>query len=314
MHASSRRVAAQTLRSQARSTLSAPHIRNFSHAAGSAEAAAPPIVAIPCCYHSDPGGNHFQSLHAVTDKYARAAAVSSNVIPVGVPALGTEMPGDWHHILERVDGLLLTGSPSNIHPGIYDPDTKPLPPFDLNRDSTTLPLIRAARDLDIPLLAICRGLQEVNVALGGTLKHDVTEGYPEEKDLYHGYPTDLVTLGPGEREDQHLKYGPAHTVEVTGDLAKIFECNEMMINTCHYQAIDKLGEGLVVEAVAPDGIIEAVRLEGNTFAIAVQWHPEYLQWPCEDRATPRFDDFVQNSEKLFKAFGEACRVQKSKRS
>src|SRR6185437_2335190 len=155
------------------------------------------------------------------------------------------------------------------------------------RDATTLPLIRAALDRGMPLLAICRGIQELNVALGGTL-HQLVHELEGRRDH---------RAGPGTDDE---KVGPKHTIRLSGHLARIVGSAEITVNSLHEQAIDRLADGLVAEAVAEDGTIEGVRVARAAgfapgFAFGVQWHPEYR---ClEDPA----------SQALLRAFGDACR-------
>jgi len=269
-------------------------------------ALARPTVAIPCCYHLDKEGNKFQSLHAVTDKYASAILNTTNMLPISIPAFGKEFPTGWEdEYLNRVDGLLITGSPTNIHPSEYGSKQEGLEPFDQSRDATSIPLIKAAVEKDIPILAICRGFQELNVAMGGTLEIDVTADWENRQPpMYHGYPTDLEKCESGQR-NQDLKYGPAHTVVLNGELQRIFGEDEILVNTCHYQVIDELGENLAVEALASDGVIEAVRIKSSSFGIAVQWHPEYRNF-----LSPSFGELpVEGSEEMEK-FAEVSKKVK----
>ena len=168
-------------------------------------------------------------------------------------------------LLDRLDGLLLTGSPSNVHPSQYGGEpSHPETLHDPERDATTLPLIREAVRRDLPILAICRGIQELNVALGGTLHQRV-----------HELPGRLNHRSRKDSPDG--PYGPAHSVALTpgGLLASLAGTNEMMVNSLHSQGIDRPGPMLRVEAVAPDGQIEAVSLPEARFVVGVQWHPEY---------------------------------------
>ncbi len=191
-------------------------------------------------------------------------------------------------LLDRLDGLLIPGSPSNVHPSRYDGGDSATPDsHDHERDNTTLPLVRAAIARGMPVLAICRGIQELNVALGGTL-HQKVHDLPGRRD-HRG--------GPGTPEE---RYGPRHPVALSGRLAGMLGAplgaGEILVNSLHGQAIDRLAPGLAVEAVAPDGTIEAVRVEyAAGFAFGVQWHPEWRY--ADDPA----------SVALFAAFGNACR-------
>ena len=241
-----------------------------------------PIVGICCCVKSV--GELLY--HAAGAKYIEAVADGADALPMLLPSLGAV--SDPADVIDRVDGLLLTGSPSNIDPPHYGQAlATPDLPRDLARDATTLPLIRAALAAGRPLLAICRGIQEVNVALGGTLHQEVQ----------------TVTGRADHRSDPEqpadIQYGPAHPVRLTGGgfLATLFGLEEIMVNSLHGQGIDRPAAGLTIEATAPDGQIEAIRVtQAESFAIAVQWHPEW-----------RFRDNPQ-SQALFAAFGEALRT------
>lgn len=230
--------------------------------------------------------------HAVGDKYVRAVSVAAGGLPVILPALGElHEARDW---VERLDGLVLTGSPSNVHPSRYQ--TAPTPaaePYDEARDTTTLPLIGEALRAGLPLLAICRGMQELNVALGGTLHARVHEVSGRND---HRRP---------QSEDPDVQYGPKHSISVThgGRFERIVGAPSIEVNSLHSQGIDRLAEGLAVEAVAPDGTIEAVSVKDAAgFTLGVQWHPEYK---------------VQNnaiSMRIYAAFGEAVRAHASRRT
>ncbi|NOT40609.1 MAG: gamma-glutamyl-gamma-aminobutyrate hydrolase family protein [Alphaproteobacteria bacterium] len=238
-----------------------------------------PIVGIPCD-HRMIGPHPF---HAVGEKYIVAVSDGANAIPLLIPVL--DKPIDIEEILETVDGVLLTGSPSNVAPKRYG-GTSPREGVlqDERRDATTLPLIRAIIDQGTPLLAVCRGFQELNVAYGGTLFQHVEE-VPGRFD---------------HREDKtaplDVQYAPVHDVKLSGTLEDIFGRPQIRVNSLHGQGIDRLGEGLVAEAIAPDGQIEGVRVkEAKAFALGVQWHPEWRFWE---------NGF---SKALFAAFGEAMR-------
>ena len=169
----------------------------------------------------------------------------AGAVPILIPPMGEASLA----VLDRIDGLLLPGSPSNVHPSHYDGGDSITPDLhDLERDATTLRLIPEALARGMPLLAICRGIQELNVALGGTLHQKVHE-VPERMDH---------RPGPGTLEE---KYAPRHLVFLSGQLARIIGSTKILVNSLHGQAIDGLAPGLVVEAVAQDGTIEAVRVE-----------------------------------------------------
>lgn len=224
--------------------------------------------------------------HLVYDQYVRPLAEISGCQPVIVPALGalTDIAG----LLDTVAGVLLTGSPSNVHPGRYGAEPDPeAEPFDLERDETSFPLIEATLRHRTPMFAICRGHQELNVALGGTL-HPAVHTVPGRID--HRAPADV---GLAER------FALRHRVRLRpgGPLARIVGSDDIAINSVHRQAIDRIAERLRVEGEAEDGTIEAVSLRDYPgFALGVQWHPEFLA----GSDTP--------SRRLFEAFGEAVRT------
>lgn len=230
--------------------------------------------------------------HTVGDKYLRAVAEAADGIPLTIPAFGDLL--DLPDLVSRLDGLLLTGSPSNVEPGHYGAAASPeAEPHDPHRDATTLPLIRAAIDGGLPLLAICRGIQELNVALGGTLHARVHE-LPGRDD--HRRP---------KHEDLDVQYGPRHEVRLNagGAMARLAGSETLMVNSLHWQAIDRIAADLTVEAVALDGTIEAVAVRGaQAFALGVQWHPEYR--PLDDAFSTR----------LFASFGAAARSRAASRS
>jgi putative glutamine amidotransferase len=235
----------------------------------------PIIIGIPAC--TKLVGGYIQ--HATPARYGAALMDASGAIPILIPPEGDAMLP----LLDRVDGIMFNGSLSNVMPMRYGADFDATPDdHDPERDATTLPLIHAALERGIPFLGICRGMQELNVALGGTLFQEV-----------HNIPGRMDhRAGDGER-----RFELKHSVTLSGELARISSAAEIQVNSLHGQAIDQLAQGLVVEAVAPDGTIEAVRVEGaKSFAIAVQWHPEWEVMHFLDR------------QRLFNAFGEACRT------
>ena len=240
-----------------------------------------PLIGIPADRRLF--GKHY--FHMVGEKYIEAVATGADAVPVLVPALG---PGlDLVALLEACDGLLLTGSASNVEPHHYGgPASVPGTLHDPDRDATTLPLIPRAVSAGLPVLAICRGFQEMNVAYGGTLwqrLHEVS-GHLDHRDD-ESLPTDL-------------QYGPAHEVllEPGGLLQRIAGEDRLQVNSLHWQGVQTLGADLRIEARAPDGVIEAFRVEGSpSFALGLQWHPEW--------------EYARNpfSRALFAAFGEASR-------
>lgn len=235
------------------------------------------VVGIPACAKLVDG----QMRHDTPARYAAAVFGGAGAVPIMIPPMGEAELA----ILDRIDGLLVPGSPSNVHPSHYAGGESRTPHLhDLDRDATTLRLIPAAIERGMPVLAICRGIQELNVALGGTLHQTVHEEAGRHD--HRG--------GPGTLEQ---RYGPKHLVALSGSLAGIVGSSKILVNSLHGQAIDIPATGLVTEAVAPDGTIEAVRLDrAGTWVLGVQWHPE---WRYADDSA---------SVALFRAFGEACRA------
>jgi len=239
-----------------------------------------PLIGIPADRRLI--GNHY--FHLVGEKYIEAIANGAKGLPMLVPALGSGL--DLASVMEVCDGLLFTGSASNVEPHHYaGPASEPGTLHDPDRDATTLPLIPRAIAAGLPVLAVCRGFQEMNVAYGGTLWQRL-----------HEVPGHL-----DHREDEsaslEVQYGPSHPIslEPDGMLRKIAGTNHLQVNSLHWQGIQTLGQGLAVEARAPDGVIEAFRVAAApNFAVAVQWHPEW--------------QFSSNpfSSALFAAFGAAA--------
>lgn len=246
-----------------------------------------PLVGLPTD-HKQIGAHPFL---AVGEKYVRAVVDGADAVPLLLPTLEPVLP--LRQMLDRIDGLLLTGSVSNIEPHRYsDESSYEGNLLDPRRDATNLALIPLAVEMGVPLLAICRGFQEVNVAFGGSLYQKV-----------HEQPG---LLDHRENPDDPLdkQYGPAHPValEADGLLAGIAGSDEAMVNSLHGQGVARLGAGLIVEARAPDGLIEAFRHGSAAFLVGVQWHPEW-------RVTE--NPFYLG---LFQAFGAACRVRAAQRT
>jgi putative glutamine amidotransferase len=241
--------------------------------------ASKPLVLVPACNRQL--GHH--PFHIAGKKYVDFVRLAG-CLPLVVPNAAEE---DFDELLALADGVLLTGSPSNVHPrhfdeGVHDPDL----PLDVERDRWTLPFIPKVLERGIALFAICRGAQETNVALGGSL-HQAVQEVPGHFD--HRAPSDA----PAD-----VQYGPAHEVEVVGGgvLARIVEPRRFTVNSVHGQAVKKLAPGLHVEARAPDGIVEAFSVaQAPGFALCVQWHPE---WQAARDPV---------SVALAAAFGAACR-------
>lgn len=224
--------------------------------------------------------------HATPSQYIEAAIIGAGVLPVLLPSFGDRL--DLDRLLGAVDGVMLTGSKSNVHPSLYGGDAGEVNgPYDPDRDATTLPLIRTALDLGVPLLAICRGIQELNVALGGTLATELQE---RPGLLDHRAP-------PSENQDERFGIRQRVSIRPGSCLAGVFGCGEIMVNSVHRQGLDRLGPRLEIEAVADDGTVEAVSVkDARAFAVGVQWHPEY--WVAADG----------NSARIFRAFGDAVRA------
>ncbi|MBK1667435.1 hypothetical protein CKO28_05245 [Rhodovibrio sodomensis] len=240
-----------------------------------------PLVALPAC-RWEKGG---QSYHTIGDKYVRAVAAAGGCLPMMLPSLSGSL--DLDDLIGKLDGLVLTGSPSNVHPERYgDAASDKAEPYDVWRDAVTLPLIRKAVEAGLPLLAICRGLQELNVAFGGTLHPKVHEVAGRDD---HRRP---------QADDLDTQYGPRHTVELApdGQLRAVLGSGQVDVNSLHHQAVREIAPSLKLEGWAPDGTVEALSRPGSPgFLLAVQWHPEY-------RAT---GDPV--SARLFQAFAGAAR-------
>ena len=246
-----------------------------------------PLIGIPACVKEVDG----LPFHAVGEKYIAAVAHAANGLPWMIPALGTFY--DIPDLVARLDGLFITGSRSNVEPHHYGRTLERAEsPHDPARDATTLPLILEALAQGLPIFAVCRGLQELNVALGGTLHQQV---HQVEGRLDHRIRRDV---------SYDEAYGPQHAISIVpgGVLHRLVGKDSVEVNSLHWQAIDRLAGGLTVEAVAPDGVVEAVSVTGaRNFALAVQWHPEY-------RATEN-----PVSMAMFGAFSEAAHKRSERR-
>lgn len=246
-----------------------------------------PIVGVP----SDRRMVGIHPFHMVGEKYLNALLHASDVLPVMTPALADDL--DLDDLLERFDGIFLTGSYSNVEPRHYNGEPSEAGTLhDPHRDAVTLPLTRLALEKGVPILAVCRGFQELNVALGGSLHQKVHE--------VPGYHNHL------ENKDDPLEvqYGPSHPVTLVdgGMLRKLMGRETVMVNSLHAQGVARLAKGVSVEAIADDGLIEAFRVDAVPgFALAVQWHPEWQAMK---------NDF---SKVIFKAFGDACRARARQR-
>jgi putative glutamine amidotransferase len=246
-----------------------------------------PLIGIPVCVREQEG----HPFHSVGEKYITGVALGAGGLPLLIPALGDAF--DHRDLVRRLDGLLVTGSPSNVAVDLYGgPPDRADSPQDPKRDATTLPLIRAAVEDGLPLFCICRGIQELNVAFGGTLHTRV-----------HEQPDTFDHRAPAG--DVDFRYGPRHPVDLApdGEIARLVGSRQIEVNSLHWQAIDRLADRLVIEGRAPDGVVEAVRVrDARSFALGVQWHPEWkvLQNPV--------------SVALFRAFGDAARRRAEQRA
>ena len=242
-----------------------------------------PLIGISCC--TKLFGVFGMANHAASDTYVRATDLVVSGVPVLIPANGTH--ADVASLVARLDGFIFTGSRSNVAPDEYEgPPHAAGTPEDKARDAVTLRLIREAVAADKPVLAICRGLQEFNVAMGGSL-HQRLQDLPGRID--HSTP-----MQPNPR----MRQGKAHNVSLAAGswLHRLAGKPDLAVNSLHNQGIDRLGKGLTAEAWAPDGTVEAIRASGKRFAVGVQWHPEY------DYETDEV------SRGIFRSFGQAVRT------
>ena len=246
-----------------------------------------PIIGVPACRRVFDG----HPFHIVGEKYLRAMIDGANALPLVIPVLAEHL--DIEDILGQVDGVFLTGSPSNVEPHLYAGEpSEPGTLHDPERDAATLPLTRRALQAGVPLMAVCRGYQEVTVALGGTLHqkvHDVP-GYHVHKE--------------NKNDPLDVQYEPSHPVDLIegGVLHQLAGETRVMVNSLHSQGVAKLPDGVTVEAIADDGLIEAYTVDGVPgFALGVQWHPEWQVTKNEF------------SMAIFKAFGDACRAYAGQR-
>ena len=246
-----------------------------------------PLVCVPASHvEIRPEGYR---VHATGSNCVDSVERFSECVPIILPALADRI--DIESFAARIDGLLLTGGRANIEPHHYGGDPFPDDEFiDPGRDNTVLPLVRACVDVEVPVFGICRGIQELNVALGGTLHYRVHQ-VPGMDD--HRMPQrDNLT----SEEVFELR----HPVRLAsgGFFERLVGRSEVMVNSLHGQGIDRLSPRLEVEALSPDGVIEGVRLEHDrTFTVGVQWHAE---WKPEEHALSRA---------LFREFGRAARVR-----
>ncbi|MCW5655548.1 gamma-glutamyl-gamma-aminobutyrate hydrolase family protein [Hydrogenophaga sp.] len=250
----------------------------------------PCMVWLPADHRLMGDHGHQMPFLLLGDKYARAVKVGAQAQPVMFPLADTDQIDE---LLALVDGVMLTGSPSNVHPSHFqEAVADPSLPLDTERDLLTLALVKACVHQSVPLLGICRGFQEINVALGGALHQRVHE-VPGMMD--HREPK---TAPPDEQ------YAPRHAIRIAqgSELAGWAGGTEAQVNSLHGQGIARLADGLLPLAWAPDGLVEAFTVKGaRTFAYAMQWHPEWRCWETPFYAA------------IFEAFGRACRQRRSLR-
>ena len=237
-----------------------------------------PVVLVPACNRMM--GDH--PFHMAGKKYIDAVRLAG-CLPLIVPS---STPDELDELLDLADGVLLTGSQSNVHPSHFDEEVhNPALPLDPTRDQWTLPLIPKAIARGMPLFAICRGFQEANVALGGSL-HQAVQEQPGLSD--HRAPPE---------QPPEIAYAEQHAIQVLpgGALEKLLGHRQVQVNSLHGQGVKTLAPGLRIEAVAPDGLVEAFTVEAaRGFTMCVQWHPE---WQAASNPV---------SMALFEAFGKAC--------
>ena len=249
-----------------------------------------PLVGIPASQIFLP--SHSLAQHGAGERYIRAVADGAGALPMVIPALAEHY--DFGDLADRLDGLMLTGGRANVEPHHFDgspfPDDEIRDPM---RDNTVLPLIRECVARGVPVFGSCRGIQEINVAMGGTLHYrcHLVPGYDD-----HRMPRD---------GDMEHKFSVRHPVVMAKDgyFHKLVGTREVRVNSLHGQSVDAVAPGFEIECVAPDGVIEGIRYTvGETFCVGVQWHAE---WRFEDNPL---------SLALWKAFGEAARARARRRA
>jgi putative glutamine amidotransferase len=239
-----------------------------------------PVLGIICCTRRI----GTEQAQAVINRYVIAAMTYANTNAVLIPAL--PHLSDASDILARVDGLLLTGSPSNVQPNRYGDESDGEGPFDPGRDEMVLRLVEASGRKKVPIFGVCRGFQELNVAFGGTLNRDMST---DDRSIKHHAPNDV----PFDAMFDHL-----HDIHLTqnGILARAYDREKLTVNSVHFQGVEELAPVLAVEATAPDGVVEAFSTRHNGApVVAVQWHPE---WRADDN---------QDSQIFFQLLGRALR-------
>jgi putative glutamine amidotransferase len=253
-----------------------------------------PLICVSANSRQPDDRRQRQPVYSTAERYVHSLMKMVDCIPVLMPPLGDAM--DAAELVSRMDGFVLTGGLANVEPHHYDgppfPDDEPIDP---GRDALVLPLVRACIAERVPVFGICRGIQEINVALGGSLHYRIHQ-LPGKNDHRMPRSEDLT-----QEEVYQLK----HMVRLTpgGLFHSLTGRDETMVNSLHGQGVDRLGEGLVVEAISPDGVIEGVRYADEAqFIVGVQWHAE---WQPEEHTL---------SGALYTAFGEAARERAARRA
>jgi len=225
-----------------------------------------PLVGVICCTR-----NPDDPVQGVAERYLRAAPfIGADVVLIPSTAGLVDVPS----VVSRLDGVLLTGSPSNIEPARYGSSEAGTPPFDPPRDETAMRLIAASVEQDRPVLGICRGFQEIAVAFGATLRRDLGEA--SRAQIHHtppGVPMEAM-------------FALAHRIDLApgGILERALGASSVVVNSAHFQGVATLGADLVVEATSEDGVVEGARPRNGARLVAVQWHPE---WRAGETATSR---------------------------
>jgi putative glutamine amidotransferase len=226
-----------------------------------------------------------EASQVVMERYIRAAMTYADVAALIIPSLPDLMSAA--EIAPRLDGILLTGSPSNVEPSRYG-DAQGDGPFDTGRDEIAISMIGRMIDAQKPVFGICRGFQEINVALGGTLRRDTSDS---DNLLRHHAPDDASF-------DAMFEHRHPVSLNTGGMLSAAYGKTDLDVNSVHYQGIGSLAPGLNVEATAPDGLIEAYSARPNGAPLlAVQWHPE---WETQND---------RDSQTYFQLLGKALRGQ-----
>ena len=224
-----------------------------------------------------PSPSTLERSHGTFNIYGLANTYTTAVESAGgAPIIIPPQTDEPSQLLDRIDGLLLTGG-GDIDPARYGDDTVHSTTYGIHpgRDDLELELARAATERNIPLLCICRGIQVLNVALGGTLYQDVADQYSSE--LQHQ-----------QQRDKIVKHDPSHTVDVVSDslLAATYRMPTIHVNSFHHQAIKSLANGLRAVGHASDGLIEAIEMPDHRWLLGVQWHPEMMYRSHPEQLSP----------------------------